>query len=226
MDLQGRHVLITGTTHGIGRQLSLDLLAKGARITSIDRTEQHPEHSAWTSLQGDVRVGSQVQSCLERTQGPIDIVINNAGVMRRGGMFDSSENDFSDLVDTHVRGSWLVLKAALPKLAPDATIVQMASRHAIGLPENPALYGLTKRWVMDMAEVIGKTYPQFRVKILCPGPVDTQLTRVGTTPEELEHKKKMMCSVPEMSAQIIRLLEADDKTRLLFDMTAKTHFLV
>jgi hypothetical protein len=55
--------------------------------------------------------------------------------------------------------------------------------------------------------------------------VDTSLTKVGTTPEELETKRKMMCSPEELSTQIIELLESDTKSRLLFDIRTSTHFL-
>jgi NAD(P)-dependent dehydrogenase (short-subunit alcohol dehydrogenase family) len=225
VQIAGTHVLITGTTSGIGKQLSVDLLQKGARVTSLDRRANDTGDPRWVSLTADIREEEQVKTCLARVHGPVNILINNAGVMRRSPLLETSREDFDVLVDTHVKGPWLVLKYALPLLTPGALVVQMSSRHALSLPINPALYGLTKRWVTDMMEVFAKTYPQFRVKILCPGPVDTSLTKVGTTPEELETKRKMMCSPEELSTQIIELLESDTKSRLLFDIRTSTHFL-
>lgn len=225
MDLREKHVLITGATSGIGRQLAVDLLARGSRVTSLDRREYTTDHHAWRSLKADVRDADAVRSCLEQIQEPIDVLFNNAGVMRRGELFDHSPEDFDLLVDTHIRGAWLVLKYALPLLRSDAVILQMASRHALGLPVNPALYGLTKRWVMDMMEVVSKTYPALTVKILCPGPVDTPLSKVGATEAEWLEKRKMMCTPEELSGHIVQLLESDNKSRLLFDVSSHTHFL-
>jgi NAD(P)-dependent dehydrogenase (short-subunit alcohol dehydrogenase family) len=224
MDLRGKHVLITGTTSGIGKQLSIDLIERGARVTSIDRGDVS-SHERHRSLQADLLDADQVAASMKKLEGPIDILINNAGIMRRGELLESSVEDFDLLCSTHVRGAWLVLKHALPHLRPGSMVVQMSSRHAITLPSNPALYGLTKRWVIDMMETFGKTYPQYQVKIICPGPVDTPLTRVGASEEDLQKKRAIMCTPEEISAQIMKLLESDTKSRLLFDIATHTHIL-
>lgn len=225
MDLRGKHVLLTGSTSGIGKQLLHDLLLRGCRVTTLDRKEQHSTDPAWIPLIADVRDAQAVAQALSTVTEPIDILINNAGVMRRGTVLEQSVEEFDELMDANVRGSWLVLRAALPCLHPSAMIVQMSSRHGMSLPVNPALYGLSKKFIMDMMEVVAKTYPQFTVKILCPGPVDTPLARAGATPEEFTAKQKMMCSAEDMSRQIVELLEADDKRRLTFDTHTYTHFL-
>lgn len=225
MELRDKHVLITGTTSGIGKRLAEDLLAYGARVTSLDRETLQFNDPRRVSLKADLRNTEEVRSAMRRVSSPVDILINNAGVMRRGTLLESSEDDFDVLCDTHVRGAWLVLKYAYPLLRPGSTVVQMSSRHAIGLPPDPALYGLTKRWVIDMMETFGKTYPQFRVKIICPGPVDTPLSKVGTTLEQWNRKRKIMCTPEEISAQIIDLLKNDAKSRLLFDIATQTHIL-
>lgn len=224
MDLCGRHVLITGTTSGIGKQLCADLLRHGAHVTSIDRADP-PSGDARRALRADLLDAEQVRTCMAHLREPVDILINNAGIMRRGELLESSPDDFDVLCATHVRGAWLVLKYALPHLRPGSMVVQMSSRHAITLPADPALYGLTKRWVVDMMETFGKTYPQFRVKIICPGPVDTPLSREGVSPEDFRSKQAIMCTPREISERIIDLLQDDAKSRLLFDIGSRTHVL-
>lgn len=225
MELRGTHVLITGTTTGIGRQLAQDLLPRGCTVTSLDRSTQTGLPSGWTSIGADIRDAAAVTAALKRVSRPIDILINNAGVMRRGEILQQNIADFDELMAVNVRGSWLMLHAALPMLKEDAMIVQISSRHAVSLPKNPALYGLSKRWATDMMEVIAKTYPRFTVKIVCPGPVDTPLARTGVTAEEFRTKQRMMCSPQELSSHIIKLLETNKKNTLSFDTHTYTHFL-
>lgn len=225
MELRGKHVLITGSSSGIGRQLAIDLIRHGARITSFERGDVKASDVSWRSLQVDVRKEEDVRKAFDRIDEPIDILINNAGVMRRAKLLDYTAEEFDLMMETHVKGSWLVLKYAFPLLTNGATVVQMSSRHALGLPENPALYGLSKRAAMDLASVFAKTYPQFTVKVLCPGPVDTPLAHEGETPAGWLRKKPMMKTPAEISGKIIELLESDTKSRLLFDTETNTYFL-
>ena len=225
MDLAEKHVLITGASSGIGYALANALIQKGAVISAMDRRPMEEKIESWTSYDVDVSRSDQIQMAIAQIQDPIDILINNAGVMRRGEVLESSEEDFDILFDVHVKGSWLVLKHALPLLREDATIVQMSSRHALSLPSDPALYGLTKRTTMDLADLIEKTYPNFTVKILCPGPVDTPLTREGASEEDIERKKKIMCSPEDIANQTIELLESKTKSRLIFDNKNNTYLL-
>ncbi len=225
MRLAESHVLLTGASSGIGRQLALDLLERGASVTSVERRAVETTSPRWKALQADIRIEDEVRAACASIDRPVDILINNAGVMRRASLLEHTVEEFDLLMDTHVRGAWLVLKYALPHLRPDATIVQMSSRHALGLPANPSLYGLTKRCVMDMMEIVAKTYPQFSIKVLCPGPVDTPLSREGETPEGLDRKRPMMRSPADISAHVIRLLESEADSRLMFDEQANAYFL-
>lgn len=223
MDLSAKHVLITGASSGIGKALALALLKKGATISAMDRSPMEEKIEGWTSYDVDVTKSEEILDAVEKIQVPIDILINNAGVMRRGTLLDSSEEDYDLLFDVGIKGSWLVLKHALPKLAKDATIVQMSSRHAFSLPKDPGLYGLTKRTTMDLADLIAKTYPAYSVKVLCPGPVDTPLAREGVSEADFQEKQKIMCTPEEIANRTIELLESETKTRLVFDNKSCTY---
>jgi len=225
MDLAGKHVLITGASSGIGWELGHALIRKGAVISAMDRRPMEKKVANWTSYDVDISVSSQIQKAISQIEEPVDILINNAGVMRRGKVLESSEEDFDFLFDVNVKGSWLVLKHALSLLAEDATIVQMSSRHALNLPVDPALYGLTKRTAMDLADLIAKTYPQYTVKILCPGPVDTPLAHEGVSEADFAKKKKIMCTPKEIAERTIELLESKTKSRLVFDNKNYTYLL-
>jgi NAD(P)-dependent dehydrogenase (short-subunit alcohol dehydrogenase family) len=223
MDLSEKHVLITGASSGIGKALALALLQKGAVISGMDRRPMKETIENWTSYDVDITKGEEIQNALSQITEPIDILINNAGVMRRGTALESSEEDFDLLFDVNVKGSWLMLKYALSQLRENATIVQMSSRHALSLPKDPALYGLTKRTTMDLADLIAKTYPAYSVKVLCPGPVDTPLAREGVSEKDFQEKQKIMCTPEEIAQRTIELLESDTKSRLIFDNKSCTY---
>lgn len=216
MTIKGKTVLVTGGSGGIGAALVKKLLARGARVFSIDRVKPLEAAKNVTTLLADITNGQEVQVALKKVTGPIDILINNAGVMRRGKILDLDEKDFDFLFDINVKGSWLTLKQALPYLAKKPTILFVSSRHGQFLPVDPALYGLTKKMIIHLGELLEATYSNWDVKIICPGPIDTPLTWVGVKKEDLVRKKKLVRSPEYLAAKIIKLLESRKK-RLMFD---------
>jgi len=224
MRLQGKHVLITGASGGIGNALAHALLQEGAAVTSLDLKPVDGEqaHQQWKALRVDITKRAQVEKVLKDIPS-IDVLINNAGIMRRGTVLESSEEDFDALFSVNVKGSWLLLKLAQPHLAEHAMIVQMCSRHAEHPATDPALYSLTKKCVLDLAVLVAQTYPQYTVKVLCPGPVDTPLARFGVSGEQLQQKMKVMHTPEEVAALIVALLKDDQKTRLTYDEERGTH---
>jgi 3-oxoacyl-[acyl-carrier protein] reductase len=213
MRLNGRTAVITGGSGGIGNALAKALVSKGVRVFSIDR--QRPEQPVMgvTYLLADITQPAQVKRALDKV-GRVDVLINNAGIMRRGTLFDSSVEDFDALFGINVRGSWLVLKCA--RLAKRAMVVQITSRHATNPAADPGLYSLTKQTTMHLAELVKKTRPGYDVRIVFPGPVDTKLLRYGRSKESVRRIMRVALTPEEFAAKVVRFLRGDKK-RLLFD---------
>lgn len=225
MDLHGKHVLITGASTGIGKALAQALLAEGSRITSFDLVVAKTGHPRWVMKKVDVTKSAQIRRAIKGI-APIDILIQNAGVMRRGTLFQSSEKDFDLLFSVHVKGAWLLLKHTQPFLRKHAMIVQMCSRHANAVDTDPGLYSLSKRCSLDLAELLARTCPAYTVKILCPGPVDTALARYGVSRADLKRKERVMRSPGAIARLIVRLFKDDRHSRLLYDDATKRYRLV
>lgn len=214
--IRNKTALITGGSGGIGFTLAKALIAKGARVYSFDKVKPRERIVNFTHITVDITQPTRIKRGFQRIKSPIDILINNAGVMRRGSILESSVEDFDFLFDIHVRGSWLILKYGVRHLCKKPVIVQMSSRHGQFLTVDPALYGLAKRWVKDMAELVQITHPAWKVKIVCPGPIDTPLTWTGVSAKERPKKRKLVRQPEHLVAKIIAMLESDKKM-IVFD---------
>ena len=217
MNLAGTKILITGGSNGIGRALSKKLIQKGGAIYSIDMAPPTEHLEGFTPLQADIRNEKEVIAALKSIRCDMDLLVNNAGVMRRGTIFESSEEDFDILFGTHMKGAWLTLKHAKKLLKPTATIVNMSSRHGMSLPADPGLYALVKSTMANFSTIIKRTCPTYTVKTLFPGPTDTAVSRYGLKGTALEKKEKLMQPPEQLADRIMELLENDAKTELVFD---------
>lgn len=216
MLLKNKTVLITGGSGGIGFTLARALIAKGARVYSFDIHKPKERIANFTHITVDITRQEQIKRGFQKIKTPIDILINNAGIMRRGTILESSVEDFDLLFSIHIRGAWLMLKYGAPHLSAKPTVVQISSRHGQILTADPALYGLAKRWVKDMAELAQITHPAWKVNIVCPGPIDTPLTWTGVSSKERPKKRKLVRQPEHLVAKIIAML-GSDKKMIVFD---------
>ncbi|MBT3292882.1 SDR family oxidoreductase [Candidatus Peregrinibacteria bacterium] len=217
MKLSKSHVLITGASTGIGKAIAKELIKNGAAVTSFDLEPLTENIEGWESIPADITDSKQIAYALDKIDKPIDIVINNAGVLHRGNITENSEQEYDSIMDVNLKGAWLVFTLARSKLSKNATIVQISSRHGFNLSMDPALYAISKNALMDLGSIIAKTFPNYSVKTINPGSIDTKLARQDVPPEELENKIKTMKSPEELAIKVIELLESDSMHNLVFD---------
>ncbi|MFP4567693.1 MAG: SDR family NAD(P)-dependent oxidoreductase [Candidatus Woesearchaeota archaeon] len=186
-------VLITGGEHGLGYALSSLFLENNFRVISFDLTKGRSQKNK-EFFKVDITDELQVTRALKKL-GDVDFLINNAGVMRRATTFESSVSDFDLLFSVHVKGTWLVTKHVLPKLSSDARVLMISSRHS-NLPSNPGLYGLSKRVVEHLADLLEREplaqKKDVQVKVAILGPFKTKLSETGYTKEEYARRKNLL----------------------------------
>jgi len=214
MNLQGKVAIITGVSKGIGYAVSKALLDKGAKVAGLGQNNPDFRHENFLFLKTDVRKYDELErsfnKVFEQWGGGLDILINNAGLGYFGYLEDTTLEQFHELYETNVFGTFYCCRLALPimKAKEYGHIINIASVAGIeGYPQVSA-YCSTKFAVRGMSESLYKEVRDFRVKVTCvyPGSVKTDFFR--NSPGIKPHDYMLM---PEDVAEaFIQILETPD----------------
>jgi NAD(P)-dependent dehydrogenase (short-subunit alcohol dehydrogenase family) len=191
-----RVAVITGSGRGLGRTYALLLASKGAKIVVNDpggslRGDGVEIGPAETVVREIKALGGQAVACTESVATPaggkaiiqsaldhygrIDILIHNAGNVRRGSLKDMSFEDFEAVVDVHLRGAFHVVRAAFPVMskAKYGRVVLTSSIGGIYGNHNVVNYSVSKAGLIGLSNVIALEGAPDGVKsnIILPGAV-------------------------------------------------------
>ena len=200
--LNGKTALITGAGGGIGRETALTLAGEGARIASLDldgdaaqATAQAVEAgggAAWASaldVTDSAAVTSRVAAA-EAALGPIDCLVNIAGIYRLADAETITDEDWRRMFAIHVDGTFYCCRAVLPgMLARGAgAIVNTASLHAVRGQARAVHYSAAKGAIVGLTKALAreKAASGIRVNAIAPGPIDTPLFRGALPPRDVE----------------------------------------
>ena len=187
--LNGKVVAITGGARGIGKATAEALVRKGCRVAIGDLDLALAEQTA-TGLGGgtialplDVTDRSSFAEFLdeaERQLGPVDVVINNAGIMPVTPFVEESEDSVSRQIDINLHGVLTGTQLAIERLVPRRTghIVNIASQAGKGGLPGIATYAATKHAVVGLTESVRWELRGSGVELHCvmPTVVNTELT--------------------------------------------------
>jgi 3-oxoacyl-[acyl-carrier protein] reductase len=211
MTIKGKTVVISGGSSGIGAAIAKKLVSQGAKVYSLDKNDPVQPLRDVSYFGVNLTNEVEVRSAIKKVTESIDLLISCAGVMRRGTIFDSTPEDYDFLMNNNLKSAWLLIKTVKEKLADNAIVLQIASRHALTVVPDPGLYTLSKKAVATLAEILAKTSPDLTVKIAYPGPVLTPLLLTGRTPEDQERIAKIAAKPEELAEKIWELLCSDSK---------------
>ncbi|MDI3340448.1 MAG: mycofactocin-coupled SDR family oxidoreductase [Sphaerobacter sp.] len=217
-DLEGKVVLVTGAARGQGREHALALARAGASIAALDICADQPVPSyplatraelaavvaeiedldrRALELVADVRSASQVAAAVARTLqsfGRLDIVVNNAAIAGSGPFWELTEEQWDAVVDTDLKGVWLVSKYATPHLIarPGGRIVNISSTAGVKGMANFAHYTAAKHGVVGLTRAMAVELAPYGVTVnaILPGAVaspmlDGLAEELGVTPADL-----------------------------------------
>jgi 3-oxoacyl-[acyl-carrier protein] reductase len=196
MQLVGTNAVVTGGGRGIGRAITADLLARGARVTVL---EIEPAHATETqdllatasdgganlafSL-GSVAVAKDVEAAFALARerfGPVHLLVNNAGTAAMSPVADMTEEDWDLIVDTCMKGTFLCTRAfarGAIEHGEGGAIVNISSLNAIAATDGLGHYCAAKAGVSQFTKVCAGELGRYgvRVNAIAPGTTVTPLS--------------------------------------------------
>ena len=186
-----RHALVTGASSGLGRHFASVLAEAGAQVTVAARREaqlaQTVKEIVASGAQAhavrlDVTDAGSVEQAFaaaEERLGPVTIVINNAGVTVTRSALDMTENNWTSVVDTNLKGAWIVAHAARRMIhhGVSGSIVNIASILGLRVSGGVAPYAISKAGVLQMTKALALEWARHRIRVnaLAPGYIETEL---------------------------------------------------
>jgi 2-keto-3-deoxy-L-fuconate dehydrogenase len=180
--LEGKTTVITGGGSGIGRATALKFAAQGAKIHILDLSLKDAEATcrqitaAGGTAKGhacDVTDQKQVMAKFEEMakQGPISILVNNAGISHIGTVENTSEEDFDRVFNVNVKGFYNCVRACIAHMKnKGGVILNIASiAGSCGLPDRFA-YSVSKGAILAMTYSVARDYLAYNIRCNCISP--------------------------------------------------------
>ena len=193
MRLADKVALITGGASGIGRATALLFAREGAAVSVVDVDESGGQIVAQTIVDGGGRAiflrcdVSQAAGCRRAVQrtveelGGLDILFNNAGIIRRATVVETSEAQWDRVMAVNVKSVFMLSKYAIPLMAQagGGVIINTASAWGLVGGRKAAAYCASKAAVVLLTKAMALDHAEqsIRVHCICPGDTDTPMLR-------------------------------------------------
>ena len=196
-DVKGRHIAITGASSGFGHHFAGVLAAHGARVSlgarRTDKLETRVSEIRTTggeavALPLDVRNKSSIYGFIDQAEaalGPVDVLINNAGVEAGAKTYMTiDEEDWDFVFETNLKGAWLASKAYTEKVIaqkrPGGNIIMISSITDKRTIKGQFPYAVSKGALSRMTEVMALEAAKYNIRVnaLAPGYILTDVSRL------------------------------------------------
>ncbi|MDE0680141.1 MAG: SDR family NAD(P)-dependent oxidoreductase [Gammaproteobacteria bacterium] len=188
MSMMDRHVAIAGGGRGIGEALCRSFIRQGAKLLVIDKLDARSLEFGFRPLeeadagqlryrQCDVTRSDQVREFAAESQdffgGQIDVFVNCVGINMPRSMLELAEDDWDRVMDTNVKGAFLLSSAVAPMMKAGGAMVFLSSATALQPGRADAAYALSKMTLNRLTTLLAAEVAErgIRLNAVCPGPI-------------------------------------------------------
>ena len=213
MRFQGKKALVTGAAGGIGKSLVRKLRAEGASVAITDITIGNVEAEA--HFPGDLSAAQFCDDLPNKAKdalGGLDILINNAGIIRRGKITEATDDDFKSTMAVNIEAPFRLCRSTIPILVKNGggSIVNIASCWGLNPGPDHPIYIMSKAALASFTQCLGRdhAHQNIRVNAVCPNEVNTPMIRSGFSIRGLDPEK----AIKELNNTVPlgRIAEPDD----------------
>ena len=223
--LDNKIAIVTGGSRGIGKGIVKKLLTSGAKVALLGKSEKLLD-STYKELANlgqiiyfstDVRKYSDINLSIKeiiQEWGKVDILINNAGVTKDKLAIRTSENDWDEVIDTNLKGTFNCIKSTLPTMIKNryGKIINISS--IVGIMGNPgqSSYCASKAGIIGLTKSIAKEYgsKSINVNAIAPGLIDTDMTKNIDTDNLFKNITLRRSGTPEDIGNLVCFLCSED----------------
>ncbi len=204
--LDGKVVIVTGSSSGIGKAIALRFGEEGAKVMLAARrlhmcetTVAHIQKQGGeaSAIQTDISNEQQVAALIQETVsqfGRLDILVNNAGIIGGGHIGDTDIQTFDEVMATNLRGTFLCCRAGFQQMKRQETgglIINISSVAGVQAWAGTGTYSASKHGVMALTKSLADEGRGYNIKVsaICPAGVADEL--VDATPKAILQSKKI-----------------------------------
>lgn len=213
-----RTVLVTGGNRGIGKAIAEEFIAAGYKVAVTVRSGEGPAGAL--SVKADVTHPASLDSAfaeIEEKLGPVEILVANAGITRDTLLMRMTDEEFEEVIDTNLNGTFRVLKRATKSMIKGkyGRVILIGSVVALLGSPGQVNYSASKSALVGMARSLTRELGGrgITANVVAPGFIDTDMTAELSEEMQADYKKRIPAgrfAAPAEVAKVVRWLASDE----------------